>query len=112
MGPRFLSPHDQGTTSISPRVDVSYYNDSSYTTLNHNGISVFLGTVPAGMVLYHGTLSPDPALGPERLAFEIKHTEEFASPRRRHRCSRKPSPPIGGPEQLITANHHRHPPGR
>ncbi|KAH8885550.1 hypothetical protein GQ53DRAFT_751238 [Thozetella sp. PMI_491] len=48
------------------------------SSLNHNGMSLFLATVPAGNVFYHGAPGPETATGPEWLAFEIEHAEGFA----------------------------------
>ncbi|VBB81061.1 Putative protein of unknown function [Podospora comata] len=51
------------------------------SSLNHNGLSTFVATVPAGVTLYHGTWRSTPPPGPEWLAFEIEHAELFAHPR-------------------------------
>src|SRR3954468_7465721 len=59
------------------------------SSLNHNGMSFFLATVPAGTRLYHGGSTRDPVIGPEWLAFEAEHALMFARPRRR--------PPKGWP---------------
>src|SRR3954451_7330658 len=53
------------------------------SSLNHNGMSFFLATVPAGTRLYHGGSTRDPVIGPEWLAFEAEHALMFARPRRR-----------------------------
>ncbi len=66
------------------------------SSLNHNGMSVFLATVPAGNLLYHGDYQPDPPQGPEWLAFEIEHAELFARPRRRAPPGRRPKPDPAG----------------
>ncbi|KAL2193782.1 hypothetical protein P885DRAFT_44303 [Corynascus similis CBS 632.67] len=50
------------------------------SSLNHNGMSAFLVTIPEGVLLHHGTNLPDPPAGPEWLAFEIEHAEMFANP--------------------------------
>ncbi|CEJ80686.1 hypothetical protein VHEMI00857 [[Torrubiella] hemipterigena] len=47
--------------------------------LKHNGFAIFPAVIPSGTLLYHGTLSPNPPRGPEWLAFEPEHAEEFAS---------------------------------
>ncbi|KAK4155662.1 hypothetical protein C8A00DRAFT_41758 [Chaetomidium leptoderma] len=67
------------------------------SSLNHNGMSVFLVTIPAGVLLHHGTHTPHPPPGPEWLAFEIEHAELFAHPRRQGNTpppSRPPPPPL------------------
>ncbi|KAK4099122.1 hypothetical protein N658DRAFT_453813 [Parathielavia hyrcaniae] len=60
-------------------------------SLNHNGMSLFLATIPAGVTLHHGTHSPTPPPGPEWLALEIEHAEQFAHPRWRR--GDRPGPP-------------------
>jgi hypothetical protein len=52
-------------------------------SLNHNGMSFFLATVPAGTQLYHGTWATQAIQGMEWLAFEREHADIFARPRRR-----------------------------
>lgn len=65
------------------------------SSLNHNGMSYFLATVPEGTQLYHGTSIPDRINGTEWLAFEPEHASVFARPRR------GPPPGDRGPQ------HHR-----
>ncbi|KAK0712661.1 hypothetical protein B0T26DRAFT_714900 [Lasiosphaeria miniovina] len=62
------------------------------SSLNHNGLSLFLATVPNGVLLYHGDDVPDQPPSFEWLAFEIEHAEQFARPRRSRRM---PDPPLG-----------------
>jgi hypothetical protein len=50
------------------------------SSLNHNGMSFFLATVPEGTQFYHGTHSPHPVEGSEWLAFEPEHALVFAQP--------------------------------
>ncbi|CAG5148984.1 uncharacterized protein ALTATR162_LOCUS2279 [Alternaria atra] len=52
------------------------------SSLNHNGMSFFLATVPAGTQLYHGTSKLEAVTGTEWLAFEPEHALIFARPRR------------------------------
>ncbi|CAK4030435.1 Hypothetical predicted protein [Lecanosticta acicola] len=52
------------------------------SSLNHNGMSYFLATIPQGTQLYHGTDTPDRVNGTEWLAFEPEHASMFARPRR------------------------------
>jgi hypothetical protein len=52
-------------------------------SLNHNGMSFFLATVPAGTQLYHGTGKDSAIQGMEWLAFEPEHSRIFAQPRTR-----------------------------
>ncbi|KAK3997990.1 hypothetical protein QBC44DRAFT_47091 [Cladorrhinum sp. PSN332] len=51
------------------------------SSLNHNGLSVFLATVPGGTILHHGTSQREPPTVPEWLAFDIEHAEQFARAR-------------------------------
>lgn len=52
------------------------------SSLNHNGMSFFLATVPAGTQLYHGTEKSDFIQGMQWLAFEPEHALIFARPKR------------------------------
>ncbi|KAI1619338.1 hypothetical protein EDD37DRAFT_571222 [Exophiala viscosa] len=76
------------------------------SSLNHNGMSLFLAKVPAGTQFYHGTSQQEPITGMEWLAFEPEHAINFA---------RKMGGPRGGggggggpPED---DDDHRGPPG-
>ncbi|KAL4808873.1 hypothetical protein BDV18DRAFT_90990 [Aspergillus unguis] len=60
------------------------------SSLNHNGMSFFLATVPEGTQLYHGNKGSDPVQGPEWLAFEAEHALVFA-----HRMPHRPPPGNG-----------------
>ncbi|KAF2501631.1 hypothetical protein BU16DRAFT_427655, partial [Lophium mytilinum] len=48
------------------------------SSLNHNGMSFFLATVPEGTQLYHGTSKEERVDGMEWLAFEPEHSLVFA----------------------------------
>ncbi|GKZ20264.1 hypothetical protein AbraCBS73388_005533 [Aspergillus brasiliensis] len=52
------------------------------SSLQHNGMSFFLASVPAGTQFYHGTSIADAVNGTEWLAFEPEHAMVFARPRR------------------------------
>ncbi|KAF3047716.1 hypothetical protein E8E12_011497 [Didymella heteroderae] len=65
-------------------------------SLNHNGMSLFLATVPEGTQLYHGTSDPDFIKGLQWLAFEPEHALIFARPRG-GRGPGGPPPGEGGP---------------
>ncbi|GKZ65683.1 hypothetical protein AnigIFM50267_009455 [Aspergillus niger] len=52
------------------------------SSLQHNGMSFFLATVPAGTQFYHGTSIAEAINGTEWLAFEPEHAMVFARPRR------------------------------
>jgi len=81
------------------------------SSLNHNGMSVFLATVPEGQLLYHGGRSSTREQGPtgegfDWLAFEVEHAQNFAAswdgrPRRPPGGGKRPPgdgpPPPGGP---------------
>ena len=60
------------------------------SSLNHNGMSFFPATVPAGTELFHGTGTSTPIEGMEWLAFEPEHAQQFAHGRRGRGA---PSPP-------------------
>ncbi|KAL2266724.1 hypothetical protein VTJ83DRAFT_6076 [Remersonia thermophila] len=80
------------------------------SSLRHNGMSVFLATVPAGVLLHHGTPHLDPPPGPEWLAFEIEHAELFAHPRPPRRPPPPPEQDLGGgrfPGSPQRPLHHR-----
>lgn len=51
------------------------------SSLNHNGMSLFLATVPEGTQLYHGTPKENAVKGMDWLAFEPEHALIFARPR-------------------------------
>ncbi|KAG9691414.1 hypothetical protein KCU95_g9588, partial [Aureobasidium melanogenum] len=48
------------------------------SSLNHNGMSLFIATVPEGTELYHGTSTKDRVNGTQWLAFEPEHALIFA----------------------------------
>ena len=48
------------------------------SSLNHNGVSFFLATVPEGVLLHHGTGNSQRVEGMEWLAFEPEHAMNFA----------------------------------
>ncbi|KAI7539958.1 hypothetical protein KC331_g9441 [Hortaea werneckii] len=48
------------------------------SSLNHNGMSIFLATVPKDVEFYHGTSHPHPVNGTQWLAFEPEHALIFA----------------------------------
>lgn len=63
------------------------------SSLNHNGMSLFLATVPQGTLFYHGTHEADRINGTEWLTFEPEHAAQFA------RCRREPHSGMGGPPE-------------
>ncbi|KAK3690341.1 hypothetical protein B0T22DRAFT_463408 [Podospora appendiculata] len=72
------------------------------SSLHHNGMSLFVATVPAGVTFYHGTHTPTPPAGPEWLAFDLEHAEGFARTWNRP----PPGPPPG--EDNIMAQFREH----
>ncbi|KAI6907261.1 hypothetical protein KC318_g4733 [Hortaea werneckii] len=48
------------------------------SSLNHNGMSIFLATVPKDVEFYHGNSNPHPVNGTQWLAFEPEHALVFA----------------------------------
>ncbi|KAK7533513.1 hypothetical protein IWX49DRAFT_315222 [Phyllosticta citricarpa] len=62
------------------------------SSLQHNGMSFFLASVPEGTQFYHGRRSNETVKGIEWLAFEPEHAMVFAGPR-----PRRPPPGRGPP---------------
>ncbi|KAI1073643.1 hypothetical protein F5B20DRAFT_566312 [Whalleya microplaca] len=93
----------RGTESLAPseimarRRGPEIFNAVSHamrqwgSSLHHNGMSLFLATVPEGVLLHHGNNGPESPTEPDWLAFEIEHAEHFA------RGGRGPPPPGGKP---------------
>jgi hypothetical protein len=63
------------------------------SSLDHNGMSIFLATVPADTEFYHGSSSAWPINGTQWLAFEPEHALNFANC---HRPGKGGPPPPGG----------------
>jgi hypothetical protein len=61
------------------------------SSLNHNGMSLYIATVPGDTELYHGTSTNDRVNGTQWLAFEPEHALIFA----RHRRGPPPGNPPG-----------------
>lgn len=74
------------------------------SSLNHNGMSLFLAQVPAGTQFYHGTSKQEPIEGMEWLAFEPEHAINFA------RKMGRPGKPPQGPPAGWRQKHHLPPP--
>ncbi|OJK02970.1 hypothetical protein ASPACDRAFT_40287 [Aspergillus aculeatus ATCC 16872] len=73
------------TTEFSPNANHIFNSIHSSmrqwgSSLQHNGMSFFLATVPAGTQFYHGNANPAPVNGTEWLAFEPEHALVFARP--------------------------------
>ncbi|ODQ56123.1 hypothetical protein SAICODRAFT_51477 [Saitoella complicata NRRL Y-17804] len=64
------------------------------SSLNHNGMSFFIATVPEGTEFYHGTSKRERVNGIEWLAFEPEHAMIFARPGR----GRPPGKGMGHPD--------------
>lgn len=67
------------------------------SSLNHNGMSVFLASVPADTQFYHGNGRSEPVYGMEWLAFEPEHASMFAWSFRGH----PGNPPRHPPQQIL-----------
>lgn len=82
------------------------------SSLNHNGMSLFIATVPQGTELYHGTDQADRVNGTQWLAFEPEHALVFARSRRAPPGRGGPpgSPPRPRPEQELYDGSDWHPP--
>ncbi|CAO2656401.1 Nn.00g052040.m01.CDS01 [Neocucurbitaria sp. VM-36] len=107
----FASP-DQSKTPNANHVFNAIHSSMRQwgSSLNHNGMSFFLATVPAGTQLYHGTGEQDAIEGMQWLAFEPEHALIFARPRRGPPPHEGDGPlPSEGPEadhKLRPAPHH------
>jgi len=78
------------------------------SSLNHNGMSFFLATVPAGTQFYHGTHTDQAIVGMEWLAFEPEHAINFA--RGRPPGKHPKPPPLAEDAESPSTHHHRPPP--
>ncbi|KID79305.1 uncharacterized protein G6M90_00g021040 [Metarhizium brunneum] len=47
------------------------------SSVHHNGMSLFLATVPPGVLFHHGNLRPQSPSEPDWLAYEVEHAEGF-----------------------------------
>lgn len=71
------------------------------SSMHHNGMSLFLVTVPTGVLLHHGNARRESPSEPDWLAFEIEHAEMFARGVDRPRHARPPPlPPPPGQKPL------------
>ena len=82
FGPDLESARANGRAIFNAVHDAMRQFGSSW---HHNGMSVFPAVVPRGVLLYHGSQSPDVPPSHEWLAFEVEHAETFARSRRRRR---------------------------
>ncbi|KAL8369975.1 hypothetical protein RB595_000369 [Gaeumannomyces hyphopodioides] len=76
------------------------------SSLNHNGMSFFLATVPEGSVFFHGDGKPDRPEGMEWLAFEIEHAQVFARSEDPHEDWQEPPPPEASRHDLLRYEGH------
>ncbi|KAF4973257.1 hypothetical protein FSARC_412 [Fusarium sarcochroum] len=98
------SGHNDGAERIQPSHE--YAKDRAHMVFNavhsagrqwgsalyHNGFGFFPATVPEGAMFYHGARQNVTPSGPEWLAFDIEHAENFA---RSFRGRRRLPPPPG-----------------
>ncbi|KAG8424797.1 hypothetical protein J3458_001559 [Metarhizium acridum] len=47
------------------------------SSVHHNGMSLFLATVPEGVLFHHGNGRPESPSEPDWLAYEMEHAEQF-----------------------------------
>ncbi|KAI9742359.1 MAG: hypothetical protein M1818_003892 [Claussenomyces sp. TS43310] len=83
-----LSPvndHHDGPNAANARANANLIFNSIHSSmrqwgssLQHNGMSFFLASIPEGTMLYHGRHDGERVTGMEWLAFEIEHAELFA----------------------------------
>ncbi|KAI4721807.1 hypothetical protein E4T48_02004 [Aureobasidium sp. EXF-10727] len=84
------------------------------SSLNHNGMSLFIATVPEGTEFYHGTEKEERVEGMQWLAFEPEHALIFARGRRGPPPGdgRRPPDGEGGPPMLESDDNEKdHLPG-
>ncbi|PNP86155.1 hypothetical protein FNYG_00383 [Fusarium nygamai] len=67
------------------------------SALYHNGFSYFPATVPEGTLFYHGSRQNVTPTGPEWLAFDIEHAENFARSFKYRPGGKHPGAPPGPP---------------
>ncbi|TVY64885.1 Uncharacterized protein Focb16_v015752 [Fusarium oxysporum f. sp. cubense] len=67
------------------------------SALYHNGFGFFPATVPEGTMFYHGSRQNVTPTGPEWLAFDIEHAENFARSFKYRPGGRRPVAPIPPP---------------
>ncbi|CZR48274.1 uncharacterized protein FPRO_12884 [Fusarium proliferatum ET1] len=67
------------------------------SALYHNGFGFFPATVPEGTIFYHGSRQNVTPTGPEWLAFDIEHAENFARSFKYRPGGRHPGAPPGPP---------------
>ncbi|KAK6007442.1 hypothetical protein QM012_004256 [Aureobasidium pullulans] len=78
-----------GNTNLEPTLDSTTHANHVFnaihnsmrqfgSSLNHNGMSLFIATVPQATELYHGTSNKDRVNGTQWLAFEPEHALIFA----------------------------------
>ncbi|PWY88613.1 hypothetical protein BO94DRAFT_465033 [Aspergillus sclerotioniger CBS 115572] len=78
------------------------------SVLQHNGMSIFIATVPEGTEFYHGTSSPYRINGTEWLAFEPEHAMAFAHPRRVRRSKSAADQPHDEKPHAESHSHGKH----
>ncbi|KAI1295307.1 hypothetical protein F5Y03DRAFT_371952 [Xylaria venustula] len=73
-------PSEDVARSKAPQIFNAIHNSMRQwgSSLQHNGMSFFLATVPQGVLFHHGNNSPLSPSEPEWLAYEIEHAEGFA----------------------------------
>ncbi|KAI4847386.1 hypothetical protein E4T45_06806 [Aureobasidium sp. EXF-8846] len=80
------------------------------SSLNHNGMSIFIATVPEDTELYHGTSTKYRVNGTQWLAFEPEHALIFARGRRGpppyHTPGDDHAPPAGAEDRMPKGPYH------
>ncbi|KAI0597573.1 hypothetical protein F4775DRAFT_249025 [Biscogniauxia sp. FL1348] len=107
FGPSLESARDNG-----PQIFNAIYNAMREfgSAVHHNGMSIFPGIVPEGVLLYHGTHTREVPQTLEWLAFEIEHAQGFTRPRPSHpRHPPGKDSPRGPPEFQTPLQDAHHP---
>lgn len=88
-GPQFR-PSPEIAAQRAPQIFNAVYDSlRKWGTMVHpNGMSLFLATVPEGVILHHGNNRNETPTEPDWLAYEIEHAEMFAR-------AGRPGPPRG-----------------
>ncbi|KAL0931249.1 uncharacterized protein CTRU02_213984 [Colletotrichum truncatum] len=108
-----LHPSEEVARSRGPQIFNAVHDSMKQwgSSLHHNGMSIFLATVPEGVLLYHGNTSPESPSEPDWLAYEIEHAEQFAHSFSRRPPKGPPGGPPGGPPKEPPGEPPQGPPG-
>ncbi|KID94330.1 Uncharacterized protein YOR389W, partial [Metarhizium majus ARSEF 297] len=74
-----LGPSNELARRRAPQIFNAVHNAMRQwgSSVHHNGMSLFLATVPQGVLFHHGNVRPESPPEPDWLAYEIEHAEGF-----------------------------------